>query len=141
LPPVTFGLKIALAVPEGRNGGSVMVTARRIATACGLILLLATVFASAGPPTISGVIQSVDLDERSMTVKDPKAGEVVVVVPDDAVIVLDGDEKAVLDDLFEGDVVETATVRDVGEGKVALVKAVVSTTSEGDPSDEHDEDP
>lgn len=119
-----------------------MVSVRRVALACGLVFFsLAASFVSAVPPTISGVIESVDLEERSITVKDPKAGEVVVIVPDDAIIVLDGDEKAVLDDLFEGDVVESATVRDVGEGKVALVKAVVSTSQDDEDAEEGDEDP
>lgn len=96
------------------------------------ILLVAPPIPAAGAPpaTISGVVAAVDLDGRSMTVKDPKAGEVVLLVPDNAVIVLDGDEQAVLEDVFEGDIVENATLRDLGQGKLALVKAVVSTAPE-----------
>ncbi len=90
---------------------------------------------AAAPAAISGVVTAVDLDGRTLTVKDPKAGEVVVLVPDGAVIVLDGDEQAVLEDVFEGDIVEEATVREAGQGKLALVKAVVSTAPEEDEDD------
>jgi len=98
------------------------------------VLLAAPPAPAAGTPpaTISGVVAAVDLDGRTLTVKDPKAGEVVVLVPDNAVIVLDGDEQAVLEDVFEGDIVENATLRDLGQGKLALVKAVVSTAPEED---------
>lgn len=107
-----------------------------------LALLFAVVSAAwaASPPTISGVVTAVDLDERTMTVKDAKAGPVVLLVPDNAVIVLDGDEQAVLEDVFEGDIVESATLKDVGQGKLALVKAVVSTAPEEDEDDGETED-
>jgi hypothetical protein len=110
-----------------------MIALHRIALACALAapgLLFA-----AAPPAISGVVTAVDLDGRTLTVKDPKAGEFVVLVPDGAVIVLDGDEQAVLEDVFEGDIVEHATVREAGQGKLALVKAVVSTAPEEDEDD------
>jgi len=97
-----------------------------------LMVPLPAAVAGASPASISGVVAAVDLDERTMTVKDPKAGAVVVLVPDNAVIVLDGDEQAVLEDVFEGDIVESATLRDLGQGKLALVKAVVSTAPEED---------
>ena len=93
------------------------------------------------PDSVSGVVTAVDLDARTMTVKDPRAGAVVVLVPDNATIVLDGDEQAVLEDVFEGDVVESATLRDLGQGKVALVKAVVSTAPEEDEDDEAPPEP
>ena len=93
------------------------------------------------PASISGVVTAVDLDGRTMTVKDPKAGAVVLLVPDSAVIVLDGDEQAVLEDVFEGDIVESATLRDLGQGKLALVKAVVSTAPEEDEDDEAPPEP
>jgi hypothetical protein len=107
-----------------------------------LALLAAPPDATAGTPpgSISGVVTAVDLDGRSMTVKDPRAGEVVVLVPDNAVIVLDGDEQAVLEDVFDGDIIESATLRDLGQGKLALVKAVISTAPEAD-EDANDEVP
>jgi hypothetical protein len=91
--------------------------------------------AGGAPESISGVVTAVDLDGRTMTVKDPRAGAVVLLVPDSAVIVLDGDEQAVLEDVFEGDIVEEATVREAGQGKLTLVKAVVSTAPEEDEDD------
>jgi hypothetical protein len=97
--------------------------------------------AGAAPAPISGVVTAVDLDARTMTVKDPAAGAVLVLVPDNAVIVLDGDEQAVLEDVFEGDIVENATLRDLGQGKVALVKAVVSTAPEEGEEDEAPPEP
>jgi hypothetical protein len=97
--------------------------------------------AGAAPASVSGVVTAVDLDARTMTVKDPGAGAVVVLVPDSAVIVLDGDEQAVLEDVFEGDIVENATLRDLGQGKVALVKAVVSTAPEEGEEDEAPPEP
>ncbi|MCU0222700.1 MAG: hypothetical protein MUF27_01220 [Acidobacteria bacterium] len=111
----------------------------RLAAALPLALALALaapgLAPAAAPASISGVVAAVDLDGRTLTVKDPKAGEVVVLVPDGAVIVLDGDEQAVLEDVFEGDVVEHATVREAGQGKLALVKAVISTAPEEDEDD------
>lgn len=112
--------------------------AARLSAPASLVLLCTAVavLATGAPPTvISGVVAAVDLDERTMTVKDPKVGEVVVLVPDGAVLVLDGDEQAVLEDVFEGDIVENATLRDLGQGKLALVKAVVSTAPEEDEDD------
>jgi hypothetical protein len=106
-----------------------------------LMVPLPAAVAGASPASISGVVAAVDLDERTMTVKDPKAGAVVVLVPDNAVIVLDGDEQAVLEDVFEGDIVESATLRDLGQGKLALVKAVVSTAPEEDEEGEAPSEP
>lgn len=100
------------------------------------LAILPPAAAGGTPDSISGVVTAVDLDARTMTVKDPRAGAVVVLVPDSATIVLDGDEQAVLEDVFDGDIVESATLRDLGQGKVALVKAVVSTAPEEDEDDE-----
>ena len=107
----------------------------------GLLAVPPSAAAGGAPESISGVVTAVDLDGRSMTVKDPKAGAVVLLVPDSAVIVLDGDEQAVLEDVFEGDIVESATLRDLGQGKLALVKAVVSTAPEEDEDDEAPPEP
>lgn len=88
----------------------------------------------------SGAITTVDLDARSMALKDPQAGEVTIKVPDGAVIVLDGDSEAILDDLFEGDMVKEAAVRKGEDGKWVLVKAVV-TSQVDEPGEGEEEEP
>jgi hypothetical protein len=92
---------------------------------------------AAVPGTISGPIVAVDLNGRTITVKDPKVKEITVEVPKDAVIVLDGDEKAILDDVFEGDILKSATLREDRSGKPFVVKAViVSNPTKNDDRDE-----
>jgi hypothetical protein len=118
-----------------------MFASQRLALAAAFTLLggglvaVPTGLAGDATSVLSGVVVAVDLDGRTLTVKDPKAGSVVVHVTEKAVIVLDGDEQAVLEDVFEGDVVESATLRDAGQGKPVLVKAVISTAPEEDEED------
>jgi len=88
---------------------------------------------------VSGTILEVDLDEETLTLRDPSRGDVVIEVPEDAVIVLDGEEDAILDDLFEGDVVEDAEVRVLDSGTLVLVRATVTSTTD-DELDEDDEE-
>ncbi|MFN7964104.1 MAG: hypothetical protein U0V87_00235 [Acidobacteriota bacterium] len=88
------------------------------------------VSAAAGPTAVSGKIVEVDLHGRTMTVKDAKAGRVLIEVPEKAKLVLDGDDQAILEDVFNGDVVEKATVRDGGGGRLVLVSAVISSKRE-----------
>lgn len=86
--------------------------------------------AQAGPSTVSGKIVEVDLHGRTITVKDAKAGKVVIDVPEKAKLVLDGDDQAILEDVFTGDVVEKANVREAGSGRLVLVSAVISSKRE-----------
>lgn len=88
--------------------------------------LIAVGAAIAAPATVSGKISEIDLHGRTMTVVDPKEGKISFDVPEGATIVLDGDDQAILDDVFEGDFVERATLR--GEkGRLTLVRAVVKS--------------
>lgn len=92
----------------------------------------------AGPTRISGKITNVDVHRRTLTVADRDAKkDITVLVNGDSVIVLDGDDEAGLDDLFEGDRVDEAAVRDRGNGQLVLIKAIV--TSRPDAGDDEQE--
>gem|GEM_PF-6153718 len=114
-------------------------------TAGGTILLLALALAlpvtrAASVAHVSGTILEVDLDEETMTVRDPSRGDLVIEVPEDAAIVLDGEEGAILDDLFEGDVVEDAEVRVLDSGTLVLVRATVTSTTDDELDEDGEED-
>ncbi len=100
---------------------------------------------AAAPATISGKITSVDIEARTLSVKDPNSGPLVLLVDEHTVIVLDGDEQASLDDLFEGDEVQSAAVRETAAGKLLLVRAVVTSQppapGEEDPGDQDGQPP
>jgi hypothetical protein len=83
--------------------------------------------ASEAERTVSGRITAVDTEARTLTVRDPAAGELKLVVDEATAIVLDGDGDATLDDLFEGDDVVSATVRELADGRLYLVKAAVTS--------------
>jgi hypothetical protein len=86
----------------------------------------AIAIALAVPNSISGKITAIDLHGRTMTVKDNKSGTVTFEVPESAQIVLDGDKDQRLEDLFEGDLVEKATLKQV-DSRLVLVSAVVTS--------------
>ncbi len=106
---------------------------------CLLLLVTLPAIRAATVAHVSGTILEVDLDEETLTLRDPARGDLVIEVPEDAVIVLDGEEDAILDDLFEGDVVEDAEVRVLDSGTLVLVRAVVTSTTDDEP-EEDDED-
>lgn len=108
--------------------------------ALGLVLAGSTWSGEAPSKVYAGVITKVDLDNRSLTLKDAQAGEIILQVPDSAVIVLDGDEEAILDDLFEGDEVKEASVKTLEGGGLQLVKAVV-TSQVDEPGEGEEEQP
>ena len=87
--------------------------------------------AGAGTRHVAGPITAVDVDEATLTIRTRAGDEIVVEVPDDALIVLDGEEGAIVDDLFPGDVVEDAEVRVLDSGGLLLVRAVVTSPPEG----------
>ncbi len=107
-----------------------------------LLALLAVAAAAgispgAGRATIAGKITNVDVHTRTLTVADASAKkEVTMLVNDDSVIVLDGDDEAGLDDLYEGDTVQAATVRDLGGGRLLLIKAIVESRPEAGDDDQ-----
>ena len=104
-----------------------------LAVAVAALLLLP----GAAPAKVTGKIVRVDIQARTMTVEDPSAGKLTLAVDEKSVIVLDGDEQATLDDLFEGDDVLAATVRQAANGKMFLVRATVTSQ----PPKGNDEDP
>ena len=110
-----------------RNGGW-------LSTGIGLAVVLVI---AAGVPSgaamrhVAGPITAVDVDEATLTIRTSAGEQIVVDVPDDAVIVLDGEEGAIVDDLFPGDVVEDAEVRVLDSGGLVLVRAVVTSPPEG----------
>lgn len=74
---------------------------------------------------IAGPITRIDLEERTLTISDPEAGAVTLLVDGTTVIVLDGEDDATLDDLFAGDEVESARVRVLSGGRFYLERATV----------------
>lgn len=111
---------------------------RRRVLSMPVVLLLALVVAlaaSEAPSSVSGPITAVDLEGRTLTVRDAAAGPVTLLVDEQTVFVLDGDEQAILDDIFEGDEIVSATVRKLNSGRLYLVKAAVTSrpsTDEGE---------
>ncbi len=107
-----------------------------------LLALLAVAAAAgispgAGRATIAGKITNVDVHTRTLTVADASAKkEVTMLVNDDSVIVLDGDDEAGLDDLYEGDTVQAATVEDIGGGRLLLIEAIVESRPEAGDDDQ-----
>lgn len=89
---------------------------------------------AAPAPPLAGKIVKVDVEGRSLTVRSEAGTETSLVVDDKSVIVLDGDAAAILEDLFEGDDLLSATVRRAESGRLVLVKAVV--TSKPSPDDD-----
>ena len=89
---------------------------------------------AAPAPSLAGRIVKVDVDGRSLTVRSEAGAETALVVDDKSVIVLDGDAQAILEDLFEGDDLLSAAVRRAEDGRLVVVKAVV--TSKPSPDDD-----
>lgn len=112
--------------------------ARFVARAAFVVLVL-FVLGGAAPEKLAGPITTVDVKARTLTLRDSDRGEATLLVDDASVIVLDGDDKAVLEDLFPGDRVDSATVRELNGGRLLLLRAVV-TSGPGDEGDEPDED-
>lgn len=83
--------------------------------------------ALAGPTAISGKIVEVDLHGRTLVVHDPHAGRLTVEVPESAQLVLDGDDQAILEDLFAGDRIEKGTIREGNGSRPVLVSAVIQS--------------
>ncbi len=101
-------------------------------TAAGLALTLGAIAGiteihAAIPAKVTGKITKVDIQARTLTVDDAAAGPLSFLVDEKTVIVLDGDEQATLDDLFEGDEVLSATARELSSGKLLLLKATVTS--------------
>ena len=101
-------------------------------TAAGLALTLGAIAGitqihAAIPAKVSGKITKVDIQARTLTVEDATAGPLTFLVDEKTVIVLDGDEQATLDDLFEGDEVLSASARELTSGKFLLLKASVTS--------------
>jgi hypothetical protein len=105
-----------------------------------LVLALA-LLAGAAPAKISGKIVEVNLHARTLVLANlaPKE-KVTLLVDDQSVIVLDGDDKAELDDLYEGDEVVSAKVRELTNGRLLLLKATVTSDAKdgGDPAEDED---
>lgn len=85
---------------------------------------------------LSGPITKVDLDARTLTFTDAVAGPVTVLVDENSVIDLDGDDQAALDDLFAGDEVVRAAVKKLASGRLLLDRAVVTSKPGPPASDE-----
>ena len=115
-----------------------MIDRRRV-----LSLVLAAVAAlplgfAAAPAAISGRITEVDVSARTLTVHDAKAGKVQLLVDESTVIVLDGDENAVLEDLFAGDEIVTGSVKELASGRLLLARATVTSRVPDDAADADD---
>ncbi len=95
--------------------------------AVGAAAVLAAADAPDGAAGVSGPVAAVDLENRTLTVRDAKAGEVTLAVDEQTVFVLDGDDQAILDDVFEGDEVVSATVRKLNSGRLYLVRAEITS--------------
>lgn len=94
----------------------------------GLALALVLPFVlAAAPARVSGLITALDLERDTLVVQDPVAGDLTLLVDEATVIVLDGDDQAILDDLFEGDEILSATVRELNSGRLYLVEAQVTS--------------
>ncbi|HNX19939.1 MAG TPA: hypothetical protein PKG80_06670 [Acidobacteriota bacterium] len=98
------------------------------------LVVSAAVALAAPAPSLAGRIVKVDVDGRSLTVRSEAGAETALVVDDKSVIVLDGDAQAILEDLFEGDDLLSAAVRRAEDGRLVVVKAVV--TSKPSPDDD-----
>ncbi len=115
---------------------------KRVRPAGVLLSLLAVAAAAgfspgAGRASIAGKITNVDVHTRTLTVADASAKkEVTMLVNEDSVIVLDGDDEAGLDDLYEGDTVQAATVEDIGGGRLLLIEAIVESRPEAGDDDQ-----
>lgn len=111
-------------VEKNRSRGHHLRVRTLLVLAGGAVAAIA--IALAVPNSISGKITAIDLHGRTMTVKDNKSGTVTFEVPESAQIVLDGDKDQRLEDLFEGDLVEKATLKQV-DSRLVLVSAVVTS--------------
>jgi hypothetical protein len=100
-----------------------------------LVALTTVLLAGAAPNRISGTITAVNLRARTFTVMDSSARRITILVDRQSTIVLDGDAEATLDDLFPGDEVSSAKVRQRTDGRLLLVKAVVSSGADEDEAD------
>ncbi|RMG45496.1 MAG: hypothetical protein D6718_07240 [Acidobacteria bacterium] len=101
----------------------------RIGAVAVVLLGAPALFAAPVPDEIhiTGTIVGIDLESRTLAIRDPEGGRVVFEVPEEAEIVLDGEEGAVLEDLFEGDVVEEGLIKPTRSGRYYLVRARVTS--------------
>lgn len=108
------------------------------------VLAIVLVFALAPPGlarTVAGRIAAIDLERRTLTVEPEGADRVTLLVDESSVIELDGDEGASLDDLFEGDEVTAAELRELSSGRLLLVRATVVSRPAPAPEDDGAGDP
>ncbi len=104
-----------------------------------LLMTALTMSSAAVPAKLAGKITKVDIQSRTLTFEDATAGALTLQADEKSVIVLDGDEQATLDDLFEGDEILSATVRELPSGKLLLIKAAVTSqpaTTGDDPGED-----
>lgn len=92
-----------------------------------LVLILAVLLLGAAAGILKGTITKVDVGAGVFTIEDSEGKESRITVDDASVIVLDGDDQAIIDDLFEGDVVVSARVRELDDGRLLLVRAEITS--------------